>query len=268
MKITTTRSPAFGFTRSLVHGDSGIGKTTSLATLPVESTLIAGAERGLLPLREKDFMAVKIESWTDIRELVAMLSASTTVDGREIKVLAIDSLSECNELCKRHILEVDRKALTMERTKGKTDKTGGIYDDQMTMEDWGILGTRMTNFISAVCHLPMQIIFTSLSTWSEDKITGATHRTPALQGRLAQSCPAFFDFVFHMEAAVDSEGGATRVWRTFNDGRIMAKDASGKLDPFEPASWKHIFKKVLGTKNGNGKAVETKTETKSEKAEA
>lgn len=245
LKIVSTRAKEFNFVRALVHGDSGIGKTTSLKTLPRDITLVAGAERSLLPLGESNYNAIRIDSWDDVRTMITELANGMEIDGKFIKILAVDSLSQISELCKQYIVEVDRKALVRERTGGKKDTPTGIYDDQMTIEDWGVYGTRMTNMISAACHLPMHVIFTCLSTWHEDKQSGATFRTPALQGRLATMCPAYFDLVFHMEAAKDSEGNPIRVFRTFNDGRVIAKDASGKLDPFEPSNWKSVFKKVL-----------------------
>ena len=37
------------------------------------------------------------------------------------------------------------------------------------------------------------------------------------------------------------------MWRTFNDGTIIAKDASGALDTFERPDWTAVFKKILGS---------------------
>ena len=51
-----------------------------------------------------------------------------------------------------------------------------------------------------------------------------------------------------MSASKGEDGNPIRVWQTFNDGKIMAKDASGVLDSYEPADWTALFKKILGTK--------------------
>lgn len=256
MRMTTTKERQLTLVRALVHGDSGVGKTTSLATLPQDRTMIAAAERGLLPLRAKNYAVAVIESWDDVRELVRMFSGSEApkVGEKPVSVLAIDSLSELSELCKAQIVAKDRKVLQLERTKGKTDKPAGIYDDQMTMEDWGLYRTRMSNMLSAVCHLPVHVIFTCLSTWTEDKITGAIMRTPNLSGKLGTECPSFFDLVLHMEASEQANGDGqkqqVRLWRTYSDGRVIAKDASGSLDPFEVPDWTALLKKIL---NGGGK---------------
>ena len=265
MKLTNTQQRDVRFIRALVHGDSGIGKTTSLAALPEDKTLIVALERGLLPLRKKNFHVLTIDAWQDLRELVRAFHHATiaddggvaiTLDGQTIdglRILAFDSLTECNQLCKRHIVEVDRPALVIE--KSKNDEADGhmkgIYDEQLTMPDWGVLASRMEGLVSAINHLPVHTIFTALSTWKEDQNTGAIHRIPALNGAFAINCPAHFDEVFHMESGADN----VRQWRTFNDGVHMCKDASGVLDSFEPADWNGIFSKIL---NGNSPATAPK----------
>lgn len=260
MKLTSTQSRELNFIRALVHGDSGIGKTTSLQSLPKGRTLIAAAERGLLPLRNCDFPVFSIEAWDDIRQLVRVLahpiavnekSITVNFEGRELEVavLAIDSLSELSRLCKKQIIEVDRKKVVAQRNKAKNasnekDTPDGIYDEQMTQEDWGIYGTRMSNMVSAVCHLPMHVIFTSLSNEKDDKKSGMTLRRPNVQGAFAAECPAAFDFVFHMEVGMIGDV-ETRVWRTVTDGQIMAKDASGILPPFIKADWPELFRIIF-----------------------
>ncbi len=263
MKVTSTKDKELQYIHALVHGDSGVGKTTSLRTLPEDRTAIVLRERGTLPLRARDYAVLCIEEWEDVPQIIGMFMQPQTrerpseIKDRKITVLAVDSLSELSELCKRHIVEVDRKRLTTDRTKGKRDTPPGIYDEQLTMEDWGLYRTRMLNLISAICHLPLHTICTSLSAWTEDKVRGGVLRTPNLSGKAAQECAAYFDLVLHMESIDEpGENGPTnkRVWRTFNDGRTIAKDASGVLEPFEDANWTKVFKKILGNnRKGGGK---------------
>lgn len=258
MELTTTEDKKLSFIRALVHGDSGIGKTTSLTTLPADRTIILAAERGLLPLRRQKFPVLRIECWNDLRQAMAALNHPEAVENEAIrnaaanaKTVACDSLTEFSMLCMRHIVEVDRRKLVSERTKEKTDKPAGIYEDQMTQEDWGLYRTRMANLTSALCHLPYHIVVTALTAWTENKKSGEVMKTPALSGKFAFEVAAHFDLVLHMEAATDSEGNAARVWRTANDGQVIAKDASGVLDAIEAPNWTSIFTKILG--NGKGK---------------
>lgn len=256
MKFATTKSREVNLIKGLLHGDSGVGKTTSLGTLPQEYTLIAGAERGLLPLRDKNYAVVIVEDWADIRELHAKLlnpealieemkAAGALGALKELRCVAFDSLTEANEMGKSQIVNVDRKALMAERaeSKGREQKLG-VYDDLMVMEDWNLLERRMTTMVSAFTHLPYHVIFTSLSAWTENKKTGEVIKTPALNGKFAFNVPANFDVVMHMES-IEAEGGNQRVWKTFNDGQTLCKDASGVLAPFEAPDWGKLFAKIL-----------------------
>lgn len=262
MRLTKSNSRELTLLHALLHGDSGVGKTTSLGTLPVDSTLIVSVERGLMPLRHEPYHTVTAKSWGHLRELAQVFtdsrraddgSLTLTFEGEEvagIKILAIDSLSEINEICKRHIIQVERRALISERTDGHTDRVRGVYDDLMTVEDWNVLRTKMTGFVSAINHLPVHTIFTSLSDWKEDKKTGSVMRTPALNGKMALDCAAYFDLVMYMK----SNDAGERVWQTSNTGAILAKDASAALEMYEETDWPSVFGKILGK-------PKTKTET-------
>lgn len=254
MKLMNTSDTELTLVRALIYGDSGVGKTTSLGTLPADKTLIATAERGVLPLRNQNYPVLQFEGWNDVQKIYQALVVTNDVEDDMVEVIArtrivaIDSLSALSDLCMKDIVEVARPALQLQRTKNQTDKPVGIYEELMTMDDWGVYKKRMLNLISAFCHLPYHVIFTSLAGWAKDKQGGDVFRTPNLSGKAALECPAYFDLVLHMEAKVDAEGNNIRVWRTANDGQIIAKDASGMLDEFEPANWMTVFGKILGTK--------------------
>jgi len=253
MKLTSTKDKSLTNISALLHGDSGIGKTTSCLTLPEDRTIIATGERGTLPLRNKAYPVLRFDSWDDIQAIYMLFANPKEIKDDAIKkavsaatVLFVDSLSECSNLCVKHIVTVERKRLTRERTGDKRDSPPGVYEDQMGMEDWGLYRTRMLKMIGSYTHLPINIIFTCLSAWSKDKQGGDVYRTPNLSGKTAMECSAHFDLVLHMES--DKDGN--RQWRTFNDGEVVAKDASGVLDPFEPTDWTQLFSKILkGTTN-------------------
>ena len=250
MKLTTTDAIEMTYLRALCYGDSGVGKTTSLRTLPRDKTLIALCERGTLPLRDYKFPVVHLETWDDVQMLyVALMGGSKDeqlaklVEGTTI--LAIDSLSEIAELCIKNILKIERPALLKERSKDKTDKPAGIYEDLMSQEDWGVYRRKMLTLISAFCHLPRHVIMTALAAWSRDKHSNDTLRLPNLGGKTALDCLAYFDQVFYMKCdATDKDNG--RVWQTFNDGDVRAKDSAGVLELYEPPDWMQVFSKIRG----------------------
>jgi len=251
MRVGTTKDAECNYIRALVYGDSGTGKTTSLGTLPEESTLIVAAERGLLPLQGREYNAIQVDKWEDLRGVVRALANGSSDGGplnikigdteiKGIRTVAFDSLTELNELCKRHIIEVDRVSLIQERTKGEESTPRGIYADQLGMEDYGVLSRRVQKMVNTINHLPVNTIFTSLGAWKEDRISGRTRRVIALNGSLAVEIPSQFDLVLHMES---NEAG-DRTWRTFNDDLHLSKDASGTLADFEPCDWTKLFSKI------------------------
>lgn len=255
MKLTNTQDKKLTSISALVHGDSGCGKSTSATTLSPEYTFILNGERGTLAMREKPFPVLQFTSWDDIQVAYQMFSKPDAIEDKTIKeavqktrVLFIDSLSECADLCIKQIIQVERKTLTRRRTGDKEDAPPNIYADLMTWEDWGLYKNRMLKMISAFTHLPINIIFTCLSAWSKDKQGSDVYRVPNLGGKTALECPAYFDEVLHMESQEDSSGELIRVWRTFYDGEIIAKDASGVLDPFEETDWPKLFAKILAPK--------------------
>jgi hypothetical protein len=251
MKTASTKDRGLQYIRALVFGESGVGKTTSLGTLPQDRTVIAAAERGLLPLRSKDYHVVLIEGWDDVRTLIKTFMqpydlAADSKTPRAATVLAVDSLSELSELCKRNILQ-DRRVMTKERTDGKADRPKGIYDDIMTREDWGLHKTRMRNMVSALNHLPVHTVVTCLSGWTEDQRSGGLHIAPDIGGGgFAAEVPAYFDLVLYMLSQKAEGGTSQRLWQTHNDGQVIAKDASGVLGQFEEPDWTRLFKKIIG----------------------
>ena len=86
MQITKSNERTLTYVRALVHGDSGVGKTTSIGTLPEKHTLVAVAERSIVPLRNKAFPVAQMDDWGALRTLVGELRKPFKVDGNEIRV--------------------------------------------------------------------------------------------------------------------------------------------------------------------------------------
>ena len=94
----------------------------------------------------------------------------------------------------------------------------------------------------------------AVASFFAENATSVINAGPPTVGRpaIAEAMGAFFadfpDLVLHMESVNQGDGQNARVWRTYNDGRVIAKDASGALDHFEPADWAVVFTKILGNK--------------------
>ncbi len=250
MRTAKSNDKELNLLRCLLHADTGKGKTTSIKTLPVKSTYIAVGERGLVPLRNESYDVGILDCWGDMRELITKFRKPVTESNGLVKVLVLDSLTTCSDFCVRDILATARPQIMKARGKDKEDAKN--YEEQMTMEDWGLYRTRLNNFVAALCHLPIHVVVMSLSDYRENKKTGETRKTAALSGKAAFEVPSQFDLVMHMEDIPAGDGkGTVRAWRTFNDDTIVAKDASGVLAPFEKPDWTSVFVKILGKKKSS-----------------
>ncbi len=260
MKHTMTNAEDLQYVRALLHGDSGSGKTYSIRSLSEKYTLVALCERSPGPLRTKKFPVEHMESFGDVKELYAAFANPDKIQDDVLKervkscrTLVIDSLSEVGEMCMQNIIEVSRPNLVKERTKDKRSTPENTYAELATMEDYGLYRKRMLNLISAFCHLPKHIIFTSLSAWHKDKSGGETIKTPNLPGKSAVECVAYFDLVFYMKNQSEGEGKVSRAFQTYSDGMVLAK-GDESLDPLELPDWTSVFKKYLGKGGKNGKS--------------
>ena len=264
MKLTTSADKELNTVSVLLYGVSGIGKTTSLKTLPADRTLICcERSRGVGPLRHCDppYSIVRFGDWQDVRDLYAAFALPGEIKDAELKalvqdtrLLVVDSLSEISDLCAQHIVQVSRPEMLLERTSGKRDTPEKTYADKMTLEDYGLYALRISNTIQLFTQLPVHVVFTCRERSTTDKMGNDRKGMPNLLGKQApHDCPAYFDEVLHMENFADEDGVQRRVWRTFETDEGYAKDSSGLLDPFEETDWTALFTKILTDTKGEKK---------------
>lgn len=234
MKVTNTNAPNDMKVKALLSGSPGRGKTFSARSLNQKTTLIISAEAGLLSLAGTEFDVWVIESWEELQEVYKNLLLPENI--AKYKVVFVDSLTEINEKAKEHIVKKLRPGL------GKD--IGKVYDELMTMQDYGLLQTMMTRFIRSMRDLPYHMIFTCLEDQNKDESTGKIMFAPSLNGKLAINIAGFFDEVFRM-VVKEEDGKLNRYFITNHVENSLAKDRSGSLDIYEPANWSAVFKKIF-----------------------
>ncbi len=235
MKKSNTENVELLKIKALIYGGSGVGKTYTARTLPEKKTRIISAESGLLSLSGTNIDVVELENWNDLKELYSEFM--TEEHQKKYDFIFIDSLTEINEMCKEHIVKVERPAVR--------GKVGKIYDDILDMQDWGLVHTKMSRMIRMFRDLPYNIIFTCLEDEKKDERTGAVTVLPSLNGKLQTNIAQYFDMVFRLISEDDkAENKTYRNFLTEKTEKSLAKDRSGVLDRLELPNWEKVISKI------------------------
>jgi phage nucleotide-binding protein len=210
----------------LIYGDSGIGKTTLIGSLPGK-VLIVSAESGLLSLSfasgDDRFDVVEIEAVDDLIAVHKHLTSKT----HGYDWVALDSISEIAEV-----------VLTAEKKK--------VSDPRQA---YGAVIERVTAAMRAFRDLPIGVYFSAKLAKVKDDATGRITYGISMPGaKLGDAVPYLFDEVFRLVCVdeVDPDGNRVpvRYLQTSGDARSIAKDRSGALDPLEPADLGAVVAKM------------------------
>lgn len=223
MELKNTKGLHSSKVKALIYGDSGMGKTTLLGTLPEDKTLIVSAESGLLCLNDKSIAVVEISSWQDLQAVYSNVTKNP--DWQHFEYICIDSLTEMSD-----------KLVQM------LESSPEFRDPKMALKMWGEFSKRMTATIKAFRNLDKSVVFTALP---EDVLdNGNVVKKPYIKGSAVQRMLAsYFDEVFYL---CKEDGTEERKIQTQPSSNIQAKDRSGKLDSYENPNLLEIINKIRG----------------------
>jgi phage nucleotide-binding protein len=205
----------------LVYGQAGAGKTSLIRTLP--KPVVLSAEGGLLSIQDADIPFIEITSMEELQE--AYMWCRDSEEAKDFETIALDSISEVAEVVLNHEL--------------KTNKDGRAA--------YGELNTQMTGLIRAFRDLPSKHVYFSAKLEKSQDEMGKLLYNPSMPGKsLTQSLPYFFDEVLALRVERDSDGINQRAIMCDTDGLWLAKDRSGKLEPWEAPDLGEIIRKIGG----------------------
>ena len=201
----------------LVYGQAGAGKTTLIKTLP--DVVVLSAEGGLLSIQDADLPYLEITSMEDLREAYSWVMES------DFKSIALDSISEIAEVC-----------LSAEKKNNKDPRAA-----------YGSMQEQMADIIRAFRDVPgRHVLMTAKLEKTQDEM-GRVLYSPSMPGnKTGQALPYFFDEVLALRVEKDAEGNTQRGLMCDSDGLWLAKDRSGKLEPWEEADLGKIIAKIGG----------------------
>jgi len=219
-----------------LYGESGTGKTTQIVAIwallgAEDSMLILTAEHGLRSLRQAcpemmdddRVMVGECHTIGDVKEGVAM--ASNPANG--ITWCVVDSVSNI----------ADRELRSrMENAGDPRQAYGGMMSATLDIL-W-----RLVDVAALGVLFIFQEVRNEVNEGSAKKPEPVNFYGPSVPSKgLQQAMPYVFDGVLRLEM---KENGDRQI-RTAKTRTIMAKDRTGRLDPFEPCDLGAIIAKIL-----------------------
>jgi len=205
----------------LLYGQAGIGKTTSLRTLP--NPIILSAEAGMLSLKDHDVTFAKIMTLKDVREAFAWLRSSD--EAKQYQSICIDSLSELCDIAFKDC---------QDRVGNEVTK---LYPE---------LRNTVASLIRGFKTLPVHFVCTAREQIKE--LRGQKMAAPTVVGnKLSDDLPHAFDLVLHYTINSTND----RIVLTNSKCGSVAKDRTGKLPAtIEDTSdlFGYVLKTILGDK--------------------
>ena len=219
MQKTNFNETQEAFYNALLYGQTGNGKTYSARTLPEGKTAIISTEKKLLNIKDMKFDFYQPENWQELRWLYKNLSKNPHFLKKYDYVL-VDSLTEVNEMCKEYIVNVERR--------NKKTNIGQVYDEALSMQDWGLLSIKMSKFVRYFRDLKYNVIITALEDKNKDETTGKITVAPSINGKLALNLGGFFDSVFR-SVKNTIEGKTKYYFQTEGDQDSLCKNSTASL---------------------------------------
>ena len=208
----------------LVYGDAGMGKTSLIASLPGRK-LVVCVEGGLRSLQDAgisndDMDVVTARSIAELREAYAYARKS----GASYDWICLDSISEIAEVCL-----VEQKIVQKGLPNGGDPRAA-----------YGTTQDEIIAIMRAFRDLTTNVYFTSKECREKDDKTGRVSYGLMMPGtKLGPAIPYLFESIYRLVVVADKDDDGkpllVRWLQTANDGRSVAKDRSGRLDPFELA---------------------------------
>lgn len=224
LKTTINPGDKFKYLNMLIHGQSGIGKSTLVSSLcrdpRTTPVLVLDCDKGTgLRFVDEDPRMYTIIECEDIDKLSSIYNY-LTVGKHPYKSVAVDNITA---LQKQGLWRFTYGSNpTYASTKNWVDLK------QAEIKHWGQSLSQMILIVQAFCDLKMHVVFTALSQRNKNEITQKEEITVKLPGQQADEIPSIPDIVGHIKILKTKEG-LERVLQVQPDGVIDCKDRTDAL---------------------------------------
>ncbi|MCS7317324.1 MAG: ATP-binding protein [Candidatus Dojkabacteria bacterium] len=212
--------------RCLVYGDSGIGKTTMLATLP-KPLLVIDFEGGsdIRLINQDNVFIAPVYSRQELSSLLEYIKGIIEDNSIDFKSIAFDGFSVFIQQCLREILSENNK-------------------NTPTFKEWQILTSYIKSVILGLINYTTHTVFTALS---KKKITqDKEERMNWIGPDLPKSIREYLRAICDLEGYIyRSDKGNTLIAFNSQQQIVELKDRSGKLGKLEEPDFEKIFSKIF-----------------------
>lgn len=208
--------------RVILYGQSGIGKTHSISTIPnQEGVGVISTERGLRTVR-KTIPKTKVQevnNMDDLRKIYAWMKDNYS----KFHTLVFDSFTEIAEFA---LLE--QRAKSADPRKVYPEMLNSVFDVSKTFKAF-----------------PLSLIFICHRARGQDDL-GVPFFEPDFPGtKLGSKAPHWNDAIFPLRIKKGENGETKRAFQTgLTHEDYLAKFRGDELNIFEPADWSVIYEKL------------------------
>jgi hypothetical protein len=243
--------------KALIAGPAGVGKTTLLRTLDVNSTLFVDLEAGDLAVRDLKVDTFQPRTWDECRDLACYLGgpnpslpptecysqahydAVVQAMGGTADVLDkystyfIDSITVAGRLCFRWSEQQPESF----NDRGKKNLLG----------TYGLMGRQMIAWLTHLQHArDKNVIFIGILEYSKDEFNMSSWDLQIEGSKTGKELPGIVDEMLVMQFLDFGDGEQVRclVCTSPNIWKFPAKDRSGKLDQIEEPDLSKLLAKI------------------------
>ena len=207
-------------TNILLYGDAGTGKTSMMNTIPEEDqhkTLILSAESGLMSIRHSEMACEPIRDYPHFQSLLQKIRED---DGKSIRWLCIDSISEISEMCLDYHL-----GMTKDPRRAYGNLAKDIVQDLKLLRD-----------------LPVHTVSICKAKHTEDQ-----RIIPSCPGsKIVEELPFIFDVVGLCRTETNENNEVVHFVQFRKEDNNNAKDRTGSLQDFMKPDLAFIINTIKG----------------------
>jgi len=243
--------------KGVLLGGFGVGKTSLLYSLPVNSTLFFDLEAGDLAVQEWGGDTIRPKTWAECRDFAVFIGGPNPALADEqvysqahydavcekfgdpsaldkYETIFIDSITVAGRLCFQW---------SKQQPQSFSDKTG----KPDTRGTYGLHGQEMIAFLTHLQHTRNKNIwFVGILDEKVDDFNRRYFQAQIEGAKTGNELPGIVDQVITMAEITPEEGEAYRAFitHTSNPWQYPAKDRSGKLDMIEPPDLGLLMQKI------------------------